>query len=186
MKKSICFLSIILSVYSLSAQDSSTPINGSIEDKNEIKLNALSLVLGAFDVTYERILNEESALGMNVFIPFDDDISTDINFYVSPYYRLYFGKKSASGFFVEGFGLLSSVNVSEDFISIGQFDDPIITTAEDSGVEFAIGVGLGGKWLTKSGFIAELNLGVGRNFVRLSDSDNTIVGKVGVSLGYRF
>ena len=186
MKKSICFLSIILSVYSLSAQDSSTPINVSIEDKNEIKLNALSLVLGAFDVTYERILNEESALGMNVFIPFDDDISTDINFYVSPYYRLYFGKKSASGFFVEGFGLLSSVNVSEDFIFIDQFDDPVFTSSEDSGLEFALGVGLGGKWLTKSGFIAELNLGIGRNFIKVSDTDDSIVGKVGISLGYRF
>lgn len=186
MKKRVCLLIIILSVYSLSAQDSSASINGSIQDRNEIKLNALSLVLGAFDVTYERILNEESALGMNVFIPFDDDISTDINFYASPYYRLYFGQKSASGFFVEGFGLLSSVNVSENFISMGQFGDPVITTAEDSGVEFAIGVGLGGKWLTKSGFIAELNVGVGRNFVSVSDSDNTIVGKVGISLGYRF
>jgi hypothetical protein len=42
------------------------------------------MVIAAFDVTYERLLNEESGSGSTVFVPFDEAISKDINFYVSP------------------------------------------------------------------------------------------------------
>ena len=36
--------------------------------KNEYKINALELIAGAFDVGYEHVLNEESALGVSLFL----------------------------------------------------------------------------------------------------------------------
>ena len=74
--------------------------------KNEIKGNALLLVVGALEFTYEHLLNEESGVGVSLFVPYDNDIET--NFSLSPYYRFYFGQKPAAGFFVEGFGMIDS------------------------------------------------------------------------------
>ena len=59
-----------------------------------------------------------------------------------------FGKKYAAGFFVEGFGLLSSVK--ETFLNFG--DDVFFN--EDNVTNFALGIGVGGKWVTKRGFLA--------------------------------
>ena len=52
--------------------------------------------------------------------------------------------------------------------------------------DFALGIGLGGKWITNSGFIGELNVGFGRNLFQNDRYDYEIVGKVGISVGYRF
>lgn len=150
------------------------------ENFNEIKINGLYLVLGAFDVTYERTINEESAFGLNVFLPFDDDINDDVNYYISPYYRFYFGKKYAAGFFLEGFGMLNSTN---DYSFTNDFDPSV---KEDNITDFALGIGLGGKWITDSGFVGELNLGIGRNLFNNDRYDYEIIGKISVTVGYRF
>lgn len=102
MKKSYLFLFLmtLLSI-SLNAQDKKEK-RASSENFNEIKINGLFLVLGALDFTYEKTINEESGAGITFLIPIDDDVSDNINYSISPYYRFYFGKKYAAGFFVEG------------------------------------------------------------------------------------
>lgn len=148
--------------------------------KNEIKGNVLALILGSIAVTYERILNEESAVGFALTVPVDDYVF-DINYTATAYYRYYFGEKPAAGFFGEAFGMLNSVDdyVYEDNFSSG-YERKNLT-------DFAIGVGLGGKWVTKKGLILELNIGVGRNlFNNQFERDYTIIGRGGVSIGYRF
>ncbi len=147
--------------------------------QNEVKLNGLYLVIGAFEVTYERLLNEESAVGVNVFLPFDEDISDDINYYISPYYRFYFGNKYAAGFFIEGFGMLNSINEYDIFNVSSNRDKNTIT-------DFALGIGLGGKWVTNRGLLGEINFGVGRNLFNGNDYDTEFVGKFGITIGYRF
>ncbi|MFD1614493.1 hypothetical protein [Gelatiniphilus marinus] len=52
--------------------------------------------------------------------------------------------------------------------------------------DFALGIGLGGKWITKSGFIGELNLGFARNLFNNDRYDYDIIAKAGITLGYRF
>lgn len=173
MKNVLLLTFFILSVLSTKAQEIDET-----NDINEIKINGLYLVLGAVEATYERLLNEESGVGISVFLQIDDDIKDDIDYYISPYYRMYFGKKYASGFFVEGFGLLSSVNEKRFF----GFD---VAVEEETITDFALGIGVGGKWVTKRGFLAELNFGVGRNLFN-SDSNEDYVGKIGITLGYRF
>lgn len=181
MKKSILLLVAVFAMFSINAQDNSA--NDVTQNFNEVKLNALYLVIGALDLTYEHTLNEESGVGASIFIPYEngDDIDFDINYYFSPYYRLYFGKKYAAGFFVEGFGLLSGYDKTNiDFNSI----NPVIS--ESNSVAFALGIGVGGKWITNSGFVGELNLGIGRNIINADDFTDDLVGKIAITVGYRF
>jgi hypothetical protein len=103
---------------------------------------------------------------------------------VSPYYRIFFGDKYAGGFFLEGFGMLNSTKGRSTEFSNGF--DPIIITREDDVTDFALGFGLGGKWMTRSGFVFELNGGVGRNLFNTDKNEYDFVGKFGFNLGYRF
>jgi hypothetical protein len=149
--------------------------------KNEIKGNALFLVAGAVEVTYERLLNEESGIGVSLFVPYVNDVSQ--NFNLTPFYRFYFGKKPAAGFFVEGFGMLNSYSENYDMYD-SNFN--VVKIDGENTTDFALGFGLGGKWVTKRGFVFEINGGVGRNLFNSNDADYEIVGRGGITLGYRF
>nr|WP_315198194.1 DUF3575 domain-containing protein [uncultured Flavobacterium sp.] len=159
--------------------------------RNELKLNALMLLAGAVEVTYERLLNDESGVGMSLFASFDKDI--DVKFSATPYYRFYFGKKPAAGFFAEGFGMLNSYENQGH--SNYDYNTGVLTEVvpDKRVVDFALGFGIGGKWVTKKGFVFELNGGVGRNLFNSSNDDDNfyeedyqIVGRGGFSIGYRF
>jgi hypothetical protein len=145
--------------------------------KNEMKINAAFLVAGALEVSYERIINEESAFGTSLFLAIDDDIETKIMF--TPYYRYYFGKKPAAGFFAEGFGMLNNYESFKYNITGNE-------SRTSNRTDFALGFGLGAKWITKKGFIFEINGGVGRNLFNSTDTDYEIIGRGGITFGYRF
>jgi hypothetical protein len=50
-----------------------------------------------------------------------------------------------------------------------------------------LGIGLGGKWITKKGLLLEVNAGVGRNlFNNRYDRDFELIGRGGITVGYRF
>ncbi|WP_231874454.1 hypothetical protein [Polaribacter atrinae] len=55
----------------------------------------------------------------------------------------------------------------------------------DTKTEFAVGISVGGKFISKKGFTTEIYLGVGRNLGGDNDSLEA-VGRGGISLGYRF
>lgn len=145
--------------------------------RHEIKLNALTSILAIPEVSYEYLLNDESGIGASILIGLNDD--SDLNFAFTPYYRFYFGKKTAAGFFLEGFGMYSNQdnNVTTIF---GEFSNGNQNTTND----FALGIGLGGKFLSKKGFIGELSLGVGRNL--FGNHYEEAVGRIGITLGKRF
>ncbi len=175
MKKPILLAILLLISLSIKAQDNNT---GAKTNYNELKINGLYLVLGALEGIYERTLNEESAFGISLFLPIDDDVRDDINYYISPYYRMYFGKKYASGFYLEGFGMLTSI-VDEYYNNQAlAYDDNTVT-------DFALGIGVGGKWLTNKGFLGEIGFGIGRNLFN-SDDGEEFIAKLAITLGYRF
>ena len=182
MKKVFLVSFLFLSVLAVIAQE--TESEQVVEKQDEVKLNGLYLVLGAFEGTYERLLNEESGVGVSVFLPFDDDVNDDLNYYISPYYRFYFGKKYVAGFFVEGFGMLNSYE-DDTVVFNDQLD--VVDVKEDNVTDFALGIGIGGKWVTNRGMFAEINFGVGRNLFNSSDYDDyEFVGKAAISIGIRF
>lgn len=149
--------------------------------KNELKGNALFLVLGAGEFTYERLLNEDSGVGVSLFFSKEDDFETQ--FSLTPYYRAYFGKKVASGFFVEGFGMLNS-GKNEGYSEYDSVNQNYYSAGGKQFTDFALGFGLGSKWVHRKGFVFEVNAGIGRNLLN-SDSPE-IVGRGGITLGYRF
>ncbi|MGB5189572.1 hypothetical protein [Robiginitalea sp.] len=134
---------------------------------NELKLNAAYLLGGFAEITYERILGEDSALGVSVGFALDNSI--DYRFGTIPYYRLYFGNKRASGFFVEG---------NAAFFSERTFE---------SETEFGGGLGLaiGSKFITKNNWIAEVFFGLGRNFAN-GDFQSDVYPRLGILIGKRF
>lgn len=184
MKKIVSLSFCLLSLYSFSQQ--STGSTDPSTDKSELKINGLFLVLGAIELDYQYLINEESGIGVDLLFAFDDE-TLSVNYYVAPYYRQYFGKKYASGFFVEAFGMLNSVDgytyrstydaATDTYYSNGGYEENI--------VDLALGIGTGVKLLTKRGFIVEIDLGIGRNLFK-NDRDFTVIGKGGINLGYRF
>jgi hypothetical protein len=52
--------------------------------KNEIKINTFTLIaFGAIDMTYERILNDESSVGLSVYLLGQNNLESE-------YYRTFF------------------------------------------------------------------------------------------------
>lgn len=188
MKTKVLLLLLLSTYFCGYSQDNSTVSF----KKNELKINAVMLIAGAFEITYERLLNEESGVGMAVFASFDDNFDT--KFSATPFYRFYFGKKPAAGFFVEGFGMLNAYE-SQGYNDYDYTTGVLTEVVPDKRVvDFALGFGIGGKWVTSKGFVFELNAGVGRNLFNSSGDNNDdyyeddyqIVGRGGFSIGYRF
>jgi len=148
--------------------------------RNELKGNALFLVLGAVELTYERLITDDSGLGVSLFFISEDEFES--SFSLTPYYRAYFGKKPAAGFFVEGFSMINTgiSNISYRSDNNGN----LIIIDRDRFTDFALGFGLGSKWVHKRGFTFEINAGIGRNL--FSDESPEVVPRGGITLGYRF
>jgi hypothetical protein len=157
-----------------------------VNKKYELKINAFNLIgLSALDLSYERLINTESSYGVAVFYNFtdiNDDIGFPKKFSLTPYYRWFFSESTfARGFFVEGFGML---NTYQDIYYRNNSE------SIENDTSFALGISVGGKFITKSGFTTEVYLGVGRNLIKNENEDDyfefNIVGRFGISLGYRF
>jgi len=176
MKKLLILLCLTVFTFGYS-QDKETPNF----NKNEIKGNALFLVLGGIDVSYEHLLNEDSGIGVSLF--FNDGENFETTFSLTPYYRAYFGEKPAAGFFVEAFSMISSGKngsyYTYDYTSTSSY-----FTEGEKYSGFALGFGVGSKWIHSRGFIFEINAGIGRNLFGTNNTE--IVGRGGITLGYRF
>ncbi|NER14479.1 DUF3575 domain-containing protein [Leptobacterium flavescens] len=178
MKKIFSFVLLLCALSSYS-QNESDKNESAWSKKNELKINALYLLFNGAEVTYERILNEESAIGISTLVSYDSD--DDINYYISPYYRFYFGNKPAAGFFIEGFGMLNSSKTNIDVLFLAD-----VINVDDNVTDFALGVGIGGKFISRRNFVVELNLGLGRNLFNTDEGRYEFVGKVGIHAGFRF
>ena len=179
MKKKYFIIALLFSSFILKAQND-TNVN---EKRNEVIISLISISKSLIGFVFETATNKTS-LGISFFAPFDSGniVSTedDENYYISPYYRMYFGKKYASGFFAEGFGMLTSIDGKKIFDIEGNLSQGSAVS------DFAVGLGLGGKWVTKSGFIFEVNAGYGKLLFNADKTDHDIVAKFGFHLGYRF
>ena len=176
MKKIAAIVCIAL-MYGATAQDNKDEVLG----RNEVKLNATNLIgFQWMDLTYENLLHEDSSLGLAVLFYFgseQNDYTDYREFSLTPFYRQYFSKGYAKGFFVEGFGMFNS----------GLYDDEenFFTSDEQRFYDFALGISVGGKFVNRRGFIAEIYGGLGRNLFGDNNSPE-LVGRGGISIGFRF
>jgi hypothetical protein len=160
-----------------------------INKKHEIKINAFSLIaLSSLNVSYESLINKDSSFGVDLFLNVnnDSDIGFPRQFSITPYYRWFFSEKlTARGFFVEAFGMLNTQEDENYYDTNGNWLD----NSEDLKViDFALGISVGGKFITRKNFVAEVYLGIGRNLFNPNTDliDTNIVTRGGISLGYRF
>lgn len=181
--KKLLFTITLISVSFSQAQENETSTQN-ITKKQEVKINSISLIgFKWLDVSYEYLINKESSFGVAALISFNDNEGLDAyrTSSLTPYYRRYFSKGFAKGFFVEAFGMLNTYKKNSYYYGSNNISSKSLTN-------FALGVSTGGKFVTKNGFVAEVYLGLGRNLANNSKNyfDNEIVGRGGISLGYRF
>jgi hypothetical protein len=176
MKNLILSFALFLVVFQTFSQEE-TGKKDKANGKNEVHINVAYLLGGIPEIGYEYILNEESGVGLDILFAIDNSI--DFKFALTPYYRFYFGKKKAAGFFVEGFGMINTFNTLNeyDYFDYFQYHYKNIT-------DFALGASVGGKFLTTKGFVFEIYGGAGRNLFNNDSQD--VVPRFGLTFGKRF
>ena len=157
------------------------------ENRNELKFNFGYLLL-ACELTYERILTEEQSVGASISyssIESNYILPDFIEFLFTPYYRVYFGKKIASGLFIEANAAFLSERVSG---TIFNEDTQDIKSIKERQYAFGLGVSAGYKHITKREKVLEIYLGGGRSLINFNNNiDNVdLYPRIGLILGKRF
>lgn len=147
--------------------------------KNEIRVNLFTGLLGLPEVNYERLLNDNSGLGLAASVALENKELMATRALVLPYYRMYFGKGYASGFFIEGNMGLSVEQQPQYDWSIW----PRPPVQYKSGVYYGLGSAIGVKLENRNRLIGEVFLGAGRLF---GDSYDGGYLRMGVCLGGRW
>lgn len=190
MKKSLLAILIALflsfSAFSqqvISSSGTSNPNIGTFD--NEIKLNFLNLILmGSFEVGYERFLSESHSLDLQLHINdrFGYNSQSDGKNYktnsIQSGMNFYFGNKPNGRFHVYPFLKFR----------FGDFEEPAAggISATDM-TAFIIGAGFGYKWEVSEHFAFGPYASIARNFSEsVTDKFTAIEPNAGFSLGYRF
>ncbi len=176
---------LLLSVALLSVLISQAQEQNPMDSRqNEVYVNAFNLIaFKMFEVSYERVLNEESSMGLSTLIALSpmDVFDTYRIFSVTPHYRYYFGNHYAHGFFMEAFTMYNQGY--SDYYEYLE-DESYQNYEEAKYSDLAFGVGIGGKFISHKGFAGEIHIGIGRNLFTAEAPG--IVSRGGLGLGYRF
>ncbi|WP_404984356.1 hypothetical protein ACI513_12200 [Chryseobacterium sp. M5] len=183
MNKILLGLSLIFGTFAAQAQE-----NTEKQRKNDILADPILLIaVPLANVSYERLISDNKGIGINAMINLDrnDDRFTQF----SAFYRMYFGKKYASGFFLEGF--IPVTTETNDIYSYN-YDDVnnyfyTSSVRKNNFTTVGIGFGVGGKWVMKNNLVIEASGGIARRF---GDRDKhyfeEVTGKIMGGIGYRF
>lgn len=196
MKKNILFLLLIFTSLHSFAQETEEELYQRDTAKNELNLNVLNvLVFGALDIGYERVLDKNTTIGLQLFSKvFNKNEGEDVDlskvyakdFSLTSKFKYFFDDTStASDFYAFGFGMISD-GTNEKTIDV---KDPETgkTTEKDVDLDytdFALGFGVGGKFVAKQGFLLDVSFGLARNLFHKDSPDIVILPAINV--GYRF
>ncbi len=182
--KKILWALMLLFTFSSVAQETEPVVK-----QNEIYLNSFNLITFKWlDISYERILNDESSVGISTLVSLDKEsygYDSYRHYSITPYYRHFFSNAYAKGFFMEAFTMLNSGEY--DYYNY-YYDENTNMYIDEEGTspytDVAFGIGVGGKFVSKRGFIGEIHAGVGRNLFDSNAPD--VVGRGSISFGFRF
>lgn len=189
--KKILFIGLLLASSLMSYAQKTDTLKNSIQKNaeaighggnNELKINLLFSIIGMPEISYERILADNMGVGASIFVGLDNTI--DYKFGFTPHFRVYFGQKKASGFFIEG--NMSFITVRDNYYnySPSSYYPTSNIYIEKNRTNFGLGAAAGGKFLTRNGFLGEAYLGVGR--VLGEDSSFEAYPRIGITIGKRF
>lgn len=180
MKKLLLIASLAFG-FTAQAQEESS------DRQNDVLISPIELIAGpALNVSYERLLNKDSGIGINVLALLDNNDDSGLKSQISPYYRMYFGKKYAAGFFVEGFVPITMSNDGIHTVNGGPgYFNTTVTYKKNTTI--GAGIGFGGKWVARRNIVFEASMGIARRFGMNSEyNDTPITGKGMLGIGYRF
>lgn len=158
--------------------------------KNELHVNVFyPIVFKSLEVDYERIINEDSSYGVSVLYANYENLKK--HYMLSPYYRKYFSKGNAKGFYMDTFLSLNggvSENYNYDYIFDDQSQTGYYVEYKDKNkfTDVAFGLSAGVKFLSSDHFVGILHMSVARNLFAKDGTNYDIIGKGGISVGYRF
>lgn len=188
-KLTIFIAVLLLSINAFSQkQNTSTDVNVTQTkllngmDNNELRINLFMSVIGLPELSYERYIADNMGVGLSVAVSLDKMENMSTRSIILPYYRLYFGSKKASGFFIEG----NMAVVGQKEFAYNHYYDGEVYLREEytrSSTNFGFGAAAGVKLLARNGFVGEVYLGLGRLF---GESIAGAYPRVGISLGKRF
>lgn len=187
-KKLIICLSFCVIALNLFSQEnsSSTITSPSINqrDNNELRINLATSIIGFPELNYERFIEDNMGVGLAGSVSLEKIEDMSMRWYALPYYRLYFGKKKASGFFIEGnMALMGQKENYTDWHYDSNNNYVQGPTYTISRTNFGFGGAIGIKLLARNGFIGEVYAGGGRLF---GDYINGAYPRIGVCIGKRF
>jgi hypothetical protein len=164
--------------------------------KSEVHLNILNLlVFGALDVGYERVINDHTSAGVEIFSKvFNKNEGEDVDlskvyakdFSITGRFKYFLQEENTAwGYYAEAFGMFSN---GDNEVNM-EFPDPETGELEEREVlieytDIGLGVGVGGKWVAKQGFLIDVSFGIGRNLFDKNSPDIILLPSVNV--GYRF
>lgn len=164
--------------------------------KSEVQLNVLNLlVFGALDVGYERIINDHTSAGVEIFSKVfnkNEGEKTDFSkvyakdFSITAKLKYFLQEdRTAWGYYAQAFGMFSNGTneVTMEFPN-SETGEPEEKEVDMEYTDLAFGVGVGGKWISKQGFLVDVSFGLGRNLFDKYSPDIVILPSV--LIGYRF
>lgn len=164
--------------------------------KSEVHLNVLNLlVFGALDVGYERLINDHASAGVEIFSKvFNKNEGEDVDlskvyakdFSITGKFKYFLQEENTAwGYYAEAFGMFSNGNNEKEVEIIDSATgEPKIIEADLEYTDIALGIGVGGKFVAKQGFLIDVSFGIGRNLFDKNSPD--IVLLPSLNLGYRF
>jgi len=190
-RKLTIFIAVLLLSLNAFSQQQNTSTDANVTQtkslngigNNELRINLLMSIIGLPELTYERYIADNMGVGLSVAVSLDKMENMSTRSIISPYYRLYFGNKKASGFFIEG----NMALVRQKELDYNYYYDNGVTYQSELYTRLTTNFGFGGaigvKLLARNGFVGEVYLGGGRLF---GESIAEAYPRIGVSLGKRF
>lgn len=153
--------------------------------KNDVTMGPIELIVGPIlNVSYERLINKTNGVGVNTLVYFADNAYRE--YQISPFYRMYFGRKFASGFFVEAFAPITTDRNDFYDYDINTNGNIIVNYREKKYTTVGFGIGLGAKWAVRNNILFEVSGGLARRFGDQNNNFEEITGKAMLGIGYRF
>ena len=155
------------------------------ERKNDVTLSPIELIeVPILNISYDRLVSENFGVGVNGLFYFGKNSDSDRFTQLSPFFRSYFGKKYASGFFVEGF---IPVTMTRENYRIYDDSNMNYTLGYESSTTVGLGFGLGVKLISRKNILFESSFGIAKRFGEAKNYFSfNATGKWMVGIGYRF
>ncbi|UZH55194.1 hypothetical protein JRG66_14760 [Salinimicrobium tongyeongense] len=163
--------------------------------KSEAQLNVLNLlVFGALDVGYEHLISDHTSAGVEFFSKvFNKNEGEDVDlsevyskdFSITGKFK-YFLKDDqvGRGYYAEVFGMFSNGEHENDIKLTNEAGELETQEKLVEYTDLAFGIGVGGKFVAKQGFLIDVSFGIGRNLFDKYSPDIVLLPTVNV--GYRF